>query len=105
MVTGSVSCTAVIGSSSHTITGTFAAAIVPHLALLELAGVGAIALLLFFLQIPALGHSRFKSGSGQHILLNSLKQRSIFHLKQPIRDINNAGIVGHHQHRTGLLAG
>ena len=46
----------IVGCSGHTIAGTFTTAIVAQLALLELARVGAVALLLLFFQIPALGH-------------------------------------------------
>ena len=102
---GLVSCTAIVGSTCDAVTSAFSTAIISHLALLEFAGVGAIALLLFLLQIPALGHSRFKIGSGHLILLNSLKQQSIFHLKETIGDINNAWIVRDHEHCTGLFTG
>lgn len=45
----------VVGRSGHPIASTFTTTIVAELALLELAGVGAIALLLFLLEISALG--------------------------------------------------
>ena len=53
----SVSCTTIVGSAGHAITGTFAAAVIAHLALLELARISAVALLLFLLEVSALGHA------------------------------------------------
>lgn len=47
----------VVDCASHTVAGTFTAAVVAELALLKFACVGAIALLLFLLEIPALSHA------------------------------------------------
>ena len=54
---GSVGSTAVVGCAGDAIASSFTAAVVAELALLELAGIGAVALLLFLLEIPALSHA------------------------------------------------
>ena len=68
----SVGGTTIVGGSGHTITSALTAAIVPHLALLELARVGAVPLLLFFLQVSALGHAELRALISTFILLKSI---------------------------------
>ena len=68
----SVGGTTVVGGSGHTVTSAFTTAIVPHLALLELARVGAVPLLLFFLQVSALGHAELRALISTFIVLNSI---------------------------------
>jgi hypothetical protein len=53
---GSVCGSAVIGCASYTIASTLTAAVVTKLALFEFTGVGAVAFLLFTLEVSALGH-------------------------------------------------
>ena len=53
----SISGTAVVGCACHSVTSTFATAVVAEFALFKFAGVSAIALLLFLLEVSALGHA------------------------------------------------
>ena len=52
----SVGCPAVVRRPGNSVTGTLTTAVIAHLALLELAGVGAVAFLLFALEVAALCH-------------------------------------------------
>ena len=55
----SVSCAAVVCRTGDSVAGTLTTAVIAHLALLELAGVRAVAFLLFALEVAALCHRSF----------------------------------------------
>ncbi len=50
----------VVGSTGYAVTCTFTTAVIAELALFEFAGVSAIALLLFLLEVSALSHAFWK---------------------------------------------
>ena len=112
--TGSVGGTTVVGRAGDTVAGTFTAAVVAELALLELAGIGPVAFLLFLLQISALGHalSNFRcgllislpTGLGSQSFGAGVAEAPILHAHEAIGDVENAGVMGDHQHGTALLA-
>ena len=54
------------------VASSFTSPVIAHLPLLELAGVGAVALLLFFLQVSALGHAELRALISTFIVLNSI---------------------------------
>ena len=113
----SIGSAAVVGRTGDTIAGTFTTAVVAELALLELAGVGAVALLLFLLEISALSHASGVKGEmrtttltngaqagWRGIVVKGLREEmAVFHLQQAVGNIQDAGIVGHHQDATPLL--